>query len=112
MRAVMSIRGFVWTLGLCVVASLFELLRSGDWGEIGPLLIALVLASIALLGELSSYAWTARSGATLHIPDDLPPADGKVGIAQMFGVKGEPNPSDNRFRRFHSRDISLPRGVV
>src|SRR3954467_3934769 len=104
MRAVMSIRGFVWTLGLCVVAALCELLRSGDWGEIGPLLIALMLASIALLGELSSLAWTARSGTTLRLPDDLPPADGVVGIAKMFGVRGEPNSSDNRFCRFHSRD--------
>jgi hypothetical protein len=109
MGSMISARGLMWVIALFGSVAVASLLPWGDgWREIGPLALALTVALMGLLGELSALAWKARAKPVPRRPRDTRPADGEVGIAAMAGVLGEPDPNDPRFRRFIARAPDAP----
>lgn len=53
---------------------------------------------MGVLGEIA--AWLRVRGASTPPPPDPTPADGRVEVVPVAGLRGEPNPRDGRFRRF------------
>lgn len=83
-----------------IVVALFVVPWPEPWRTIGPLAAVLALTTAGLVGEILGLARAGRIAVPTRLPRDGRPADGVVGIAPMAGVRGEPNPSDPRFRRF------------
>jgi hypothetical protein len=100
-----------WIAGLVAVTVIaYTVPWSGEWRESGPLVLFLVLALAALVGEVVALVRAPRDSVLDGLVEHARPADGAIGIVPMIGVLGEQNPSDPRFHRFVGLDpgVSLP----
>ena len=99
---VMSARALLWMTGLAAGVALAAFIPEDVFPGVRPAAFGAVLLGFGLLAELGLRH--AFGGAPAVRPRDRRPADGRVDLARVSGVLGEPNAFDPRFRRFGGLD--------
>lgn len=101
------IRLSYWLGGLALVALGSAVAQaSGYQSDSGPFVLFLTWGFCGLLGEVIALAWSMRTPQASHGARDGRPADGVVGVAQVLGVTGVPNPHVPRFRQFETLEAN------
>jgi hypothetical protein len=96
----MPIRAAAWAIGFLTGVGLAAALPESLFPAVRPLAFAAALLGIGLLGECAEAARIRRAATVRASARDLRPADGRVDIARLPGLRSEPNPHDPRFERF------------
>src|SRR5438105_2624869 len=97
----MRVRLGYWGGGLLVLAILTRLgNRAPRAWEAAPIALLLAWGLLGLAGEVVALIRSARAPTRRAAPPHARPADGRVGVVPMAGVRSQPNPRDPRFRRF------------
>ncbi|MEO6811198.1 MAG: hypothetical protein ABI353_18980, partial [Isosphaeraceae bacterium] len=110
-------RIWIWLIGLALTGALaFWIPWPSEAAGLGPIALVCLVGLVAAMAELVVAVRSGEATTRRSYPADAEPADGRVGLAKVVGVLGEPNPVDPRFHHFLTLDevsrlIPLGRGA-